>query len=653
LLTFFSPLFSQYSEEKKVVLDKLSKCTEDTAKVFYLNRYSMLNQSNDFKIAYEYATKALELSEKSEFIRGKVSSYNAIGNAYWYNDNYAQALTYYYKAYKINDSLKDKHGLAESLYNIGWIKVMQQDNHKEVSYLYKSLSIYTELNDPAGTASLMHTLGQYYCNYYMSTKNKSYFDSSYTYYNKAINLIQSGGDKIKHQYPKYYGSLGDLFALSGDYITARSYKEQTLEYHLKNGDSSRYYLNLGDLAEYEYFNGSLDKAITVYLQCYNYAKRNNKKDLLLTCADHLSAFYYEKNVMDKAYNYLRERVNLKDTLDKQLFSSSVNDIQNGFEIEKREANIKELKQQNEIQDLKAKQNRYALITGTVVLIIIIFIAYSLYKRNLEKNRINFQLQEKNNIITQKKQEIESSIQYAKGIQTSFFPEIEELNKIFPESFIFYRPKDVVSGDFYWFHHVDDCFYCVAADCTGHGVPGALMSIVSVDKITQAIFEKKLTQPSEILKFLNVEIKNALKQHDDAAKQKDGLDIALIKFNLKTSTLTYSSANRPVFVVQNSILTEYKPDKTAIAGFTPSHYEFTQTDIKLNKSDCVYIFSDGYADQFGGDDGKKFMTKNFKSLLTFISSKDMKAQETEIVNTHYNWKGTYEQVDDILVIGIKI
>ena len=211
----------------------------------------------------------------------------------------------------------------------------------------------------------------------------------------------------------------------------------------------------------------------------------------------------------------------------------------------------------------------------------------------------------------------------------------------------------MSGDFYWFHHVDDCFYCVAADCTGHGVPGALMSIVSVDKITQAIFEKKLTQPSEILKFLNVEIKNALKQHDHAAKQKDGLDIALIKFNLKTSTLTYSSANRPVFVVQNSILAEYKPDKTAIAGFTPSHYEFTQTDIKLNKSDCVYIFSDGYADPFGGNEGKKFMTKNFKSMLTAISSKDMKAQETEIVNTHYNWKGTYEQVDDILVIGIKI
>lgn len=651
IVAFFTG-FSQYINEKKVIIEKLSQCTTDTCKVNSLNKLSLLNQSNDFKAAYDYAVKALELAEKSNYIRGKVTSLNSIGHAYWYNNDYIQALTFYYKAYKINDSLKDKQGLAESYYNIGWIKVLQQKNHKEISYLYKSLQLYTDLRQPSGVASLMHTLGQYYCDLYLTSGNKAHFDSSYSYYNNAIEMLSNSGDKLKNQYPKFYGSLGDLFALSGDYLTAKTYKLQNLEFHLNNGDSSRYYSSYDDLAEYEFNMGNLDKAIQIDIITYNYSVRNKRPDLLLATCMHLNKFYYSKNNIKEAYKYLLESIKLKDSLDKQLFSTSLNDIQNGFEIEKREANIKELQQEKEIQELIAGRNKILLIGGAVVLLIIVMIAYFLYKRNKEKGIINKQLFDQNIIITQKKLEIESSIQYAKGIQTSFFPEPESLKEVFPESFIFYRPKDVVSGDFYWFHKVDNLFFCLAADCTGHGVPGALMSIVSVDKIAQAIFENKYMHPAQILGYINVEIKKALKQNEQDAKQKDGLDIALLCFDLKQQTMLYAGANRPLFIIRNGELDEYKADKVAIAGFTPNHYSFAEHEIKLEKGDCIYIFSDGYADQFGGTEGKKYMTKNFKQLLLNASEESMEQQEKLVKDSHSNWKGSYEQVDDILVIGIK-
>ncbi len=179
-----------------------------------------------------------------------------------------------------------------------------------------------------------------------------------------------------------------------------------------------------------------------------------------------------------------------------------------------------------------------------------------------------------------------------------------------------------------------------------------MSIVSVDIISQALFEKKLIEPSEILRHINIEIKKALKHHDDNFKQKDGLDIVLLRFDLN-GNVAYSGANRPIYFISDCNMVEYKADKVAIVGFTPDYYIFNQTELQVKKEDILYVFSDGYADQFGGEDGKKIMTKNFKNLLLSASSRSMAEQEVEIQTDHYNWRGTYEQVDDILVIGIKI
>jgi serine phosphatase RsbU (regulator of sigma subunit) len=618
-----------------------------------MNKLSGVLQRNDFNGALDYATKALDLSEKTNDIRGRVNSYNNIGDAYWYHSDYITAQRYYFKAYKINDSLKDKAGIAESLYNIGWIIVMQQGNIKEVGYLYRSLGLYEELKDYESVAGMLNTLAQFYSDQYQSTKKKELYDSSMLYLNKVIELTKTNKIFPPGTHEAFYGSLAGLMAQSGDYASAKFYMDKKLKRDLVNGDSLSYYNNVEELSAIEFHSGNTEKAIELAKVSLRFAQGKNHKELVMSSSGRLNDFYHSKKDLTKAYEYFTTYVTLRDSMDKQLFSANLNDIQNGYELDKKEASIKQLTQANEIQELKAKQNGFILLGVGAVLLIIIVIAYFLYKQNREKNAANLLLKEQNTIITEKKQEIEHSIQYAKGIQNALLPSIKEIKSVFPQGFIYYLPKDVVSGDFYWFHKLGDDFYLVAADCTGHGVPGALMSIVGMDKITQAIFEKKITEPKAILEFLNIEIKNTLKQHDDETKQRDGMDLALVKINVKTNTLDFAAANRPLYIVRDGKLTEYKSDKVAIAGFTPDNHVFKQTTLQLSKGDRLYLTTDGYADQFGGAESKKFMTKNFKALLESLPEGDMNEQEKVVVNSHVNWKGHYEQVDDILVVGIKI
>lgn len=648
----FFQSYSQYAERKKDYEQKLATAKEDSIKVRYLNKLSRLIQRNNFIESYTYAKQALEISEKTHLLRGKIMALNNLGDAYWYHTDYIKAQDYYYKAYKINDSINDQRGIAESLYNIGWIICLQQKNYKEVSYLYKSLGIYEQLKDPEGILKNYNALGNYYSYLNLETRNRVYFDSALNYYNKEIEYCKKT-PAYNAQAGTYYGNLGDLMAQQGDYKSAKFYAEKHIDFIRKSGDSSSYYSSLSFLAGYELKLNAPDKAIELFKKCLEYYRRSDDRSIISNVYDGLHECYEVKGDIPKAYDFYKRYVQMQDSSNHQLFSANLNDIQNSFEIEKREASIKALKQSNEIHSLKEERNKFLLLGAIVVLLIIIAIAYLLYRQNIQKNVVNLKLKEQNTIISEKKKEIDNSINYAKGIQNAVLPDIKELKKHVPESFIFYLPKDVVSGDFYCFHELEEYFYCIVADCTGHGVPGALMSIVSMDKINQAIYEKRLTEPSDILKFLNVEIKKALKQHSDESKQKDGLDIALLRFSKTKKTVLFAGANRPLFLIREGILNEFKSDKVAIAGFTPDDYNFKQQKIDLHKEDVIYIFTDGYADQFGGPEGKKFMTKNFKSLTQSVSQKPIEVQESEIIQSHSGWKGNYEQVDDILVIGLKM
>ena len=643
---------AQLQEKKKLLLANLDKAAEDTNKVIILNKLAFVSHKNNFIDAYNYSKQALDLAIKLDFLRGKIDAYNSLGDAFWYHTDYIKAQDNYFKAYRLNDSIHDEVGIANSLYNIGWIICLQQKNYKEVNYLYRSLETFEKLKDEDGITKLFNALGGFFTARLRSYRKKEDFDSSMAYYNKALAFHKSI-DSPKMYSGIYYGNIGDLMFEMGDYKSAKFYGEKYMVLLKETDDSASYYLNMANLASYDMNLGDVDHAIRLYERALRFTERNGIRNTLQLVLSGLNECYEKKGDLKKAYKYFKESAALDDTLNRQLFSASLSDIKSSYEIEKQETSIKQLKQTNEIQELKAKQNSFILLGVGVVLLIIIIIAYLLYKQNREKNAANLLLKEQNTIITEKKQEIENSIQYAKGIQNALLPSIKEIKSVFPEGFIYYLPKDVVSGDFYWFHQLGEHFYLVAADCTGHGVPGALMSIVGMDKITQAIFEKKITEPKEILGFLNVEIKATLKQHDDETKQRDGMDMVLVRINIKNRTLDFAAANRPLYLVRDGKLAEYKSDKVAIAGFTPDDHVFKQSNLQLNEGDRLYLSTDGFADQFGGTESKKFMTKNFKTLLESLPSDNMNDQEKALINSHVTWKGHYEQVDDILVIGIKV
>lgn len=631
---------------------EIANTKDDSTKVKRLVNLSNNLSSSEFKNAIKYANEALELSIKINYIKGIPKAYNSLADAYWFHSDYEKAQQYYFKAYRINDSINDRKEVAFSLYNIGWILCIQQHNYESDKYLYESLNIYESLKDTNGLLLIYNAVASYYVDRLRNDVNaEKYFDSAIVYFNKGIECARLS--KSYDDLGKIYGNLGDLFYQKADYNSAIFYNTKSLEIHQKTQDSSSMIITLLNMGLCEMETNKINEAIEKFNIVTAFNTRHEIKDIQVLAYNALAKSYYKLGKYKQGFDYYERFVDLKEKLDKEAYSTSISNLQSTYSLEKSEANVEQLKQANEIQELKNKKNTYFIFGLIVVAFIVILVAGLLFKQNKQKQLTNIQLKEQNHIIAEKKQEIDNSIQYAKGIQLAILPDVSELTNHFKESFVYYKPKDVVSGDFYWFGKVQDDFYCIAADCTGHGVPGALMSIIGIDKIVQAIFEKKLANPGKILSYLNQQIKKVLKQHSDASKQMDGMDIALLKFNNTMTELEFSGANRPLLLIRDKTLIEYKADKTAIAGFTSDDQEFSTTKISLQKNDSLFIFTDGYADQFGGDTGKKFMSKNLKDLLVSVSNLTCTEQRQKIDIAFNDWKKSYEQVDDVLVIGIKI
>lgn len=251
-------------------------------------------------------------------------------------------------------------------------------------------------------------------------------------------------------------------------------------------------------------------------------------------------------------------------------------------------------------------------------------------------------------------QVTDSIKYAQKIQEAILPPETYVRKLLPNSFIFYRPKDIVSGDFYWLGEAQGKAFFAAVDCTGHGVPGAFMSIVGYNQLKQAIITTGGSNPAEILDHLNIGVSETLHQKDENSTSKDGMDIAICSLDHKTLELEYAGAFNPLYLLRDGEILQTKGDKFPIGSFldgeTPN---FTNNKIQLQKGDQIYIFSDGYADQFGGPRGKKFMYKQFRDLLIANGDKDLSTQKELLKESLFDWMKEEEQVDDILVIGVRV
>jgi PAS domain S-box-containing protein len=264
-----------------------------------------------------------------------------------------------------------------------------------------------------------------------------------------------------------------------------------------------------------------------------------------------------------------------------------------------------------------------------------------------------QLEEKNKFLQQQNEDIIDSIQYARKIQDAILPSVENIASSFDDAFVLYLPKDVVSGDFYWYYKKDGKVFLAAVDCTGHGVPGALMSVVGNSILKDVIVKRGLQEPHEILAALDADVNNLMQKEDSYDTMSDGMDVSLAVIDLQANTLMFSGAMRPLWLLRNDEIVEIKGDRYPIGYFYGVEKEFTTTQLTLKKSDQLFMFSDGYPDQFGGEKNKKFNKKKLKELLLSIQGMSGEEQRGFLDYALKNWRQEIEQTDDVLLIGLKI
>jgi len=342
------------------------------------------------------------------------------------------------------------------------------------------------------------------------------------------------------------------------------------------------------------------------------------------------------------------------------------------EITKGELAINQQKKKINQQLAKIEQQQLILYLSIVFILLFAGLGYFIYRSYKIKKQANIALEQKNVLIEKQnieiteqrdvareqrdriavqKKEIMDSIIYARRIQKAILPNIEMIKESLQHFFILFKPRDIVSGDFYWESRVDDEIIVIAADCTGHGVPGAFMSMLGVTFLNEIVNSKKITQPGKILDLLRDKVIHSLNQkHDNPLR--DGMDISVVNYNFSTKQIRFAGANNPLFLIHDGELSEIKADKMPIALYDKM-VSFSNKEVELHDGDCLYIFSDGYVDQFGGPKDKKFMKKRFKNLLLENYQRPMEEQKELLEKAYNDWKGDGEQVDDVLVIGLMI
>ena len=293
------------------------------------------------------------------------------------------------------------------------------------------------------------------------------------------------------------------------------------------------------------------------------------------------------------------------------------------------------------------------ISLVIVLIIFVFLFRAMRSILSKEEVLSRNLIQSKQKLEKKNKETRDSIIYAKRIQEAILPLPEKIQNSLPNSFVFYLPRDIVSGDFYWFKKIRNKIFIAAVDCTGHGVSGAFMSLIGNDLLDDIICKKEIDAPNAILDELHKGVIKVLKQSSNEGASKDGMDVALCVMDKKLKQMHFAGALRPLIQIRNNELTRIKSGYSPVGGFSGVESKFETHQIKLQKGDVFYIYSDGFADQFGGERHKKYMTKKFRNFLLSISKFPMQEQHGLVEKEFFSWKGDMEQVDDVLVLGFKV
>jgi len=415
----------------------------------------------------------------------------------------------------------------------------------------------------------------------------------------------------------------------------------------------------------------LNLAVSYGLRCYALTEELDAVYVQNYVANTLHGAYRALGNPWKSLDYAEIFINTSETLYNEEKTRAIEEMDTKYETEKKQQQIELQESQIVARDAKIQQQktlRNALIAGllaVVLVIIVIILAYVQKRRDnrkiKEKNEqileANEELTVLNEAIGRQNNEIMDSITYAQRIQTAMMPPEGYFNELLDEAFILYKPRDIVSGDFFWIRQVNQYIVLAAADCTGHGVPGAFMSLLGISFLNEIVQRREITQASEVLNELRSQIKHTLRQHGQPDETKDGIDMAICAIDQKNRTMQYAGAFNPLYLIReeksNAELIEFKADRMPLGYHQGKDRTFTNHDIKLEIGDTFYIFSDGFIDQKGGPNQKKFMRKKFKNLLLEIHDLPLFDQKNIMENTLTEWMGNQSQIDDIMVVGVRV
>ena len=651
---------------------------DDRAKAPLYNDLAALYRQSDPSKNIEYSSKALEFAQRANDRPQEGLAYSNLGFAWYVKGDYDRSADFTGKAIAIGKDIGDKKLLGACYNTLALLNQNQGNIDKSLDNFLLALQNREAAGDSMGIAATCNNLGDVYRTFnrykealatlhkaeaiYKKLGNKNGLGSAYSnignvyfaqgdngsaifYFEQSITLRRQMGNK--RGLAIVLGNLSEAYIQEKDYTHALLAIREALSISSELGDPLAYTGHLMTLARTYSRMDSLARARTIITQVVDTLKKLNFAPQLENAERYYAEILHMNGDDRTAYSALLRAMNIHDSVFNNETGSRIAFLQSEIEKEKREAEVK-------LQEEADKRQRTVLLLGIALLIAAALFLFSRYRI---KNRAAITLEEQNRVIAQKNKEISDSIDYAKKIQRAILPLPRDLEKVFPSGFGIYSPKDIVSGDFYWFVEHADKFFIAGADCTGHGVPGAFMSLLGSDKLTNAVKDKGLTKPSGILGELNKQIRDTLRQKDVNSELRDGMDIALCCFDFKNRKVEYAGANRPLYQVSAGKLTVHAPTKAAIGGFTTDEQVYANVELELRAGDTFYMFTDGLTDQFGGEEGKKFSSKRLRETLLALQDMKMSEQEKKLVAVIEEWMHAggkqYEQVDDILLIGIRI
>lgn len=611
----------------------------------------------EYDSAMHYFERGLALAQQSNDTLSITGALLNISSVHHDLGNREKELEFLLKALDQSKILNDSLQISTIQYNLAIFYLQMGEIDQCYAMLAELLIYYTSVND-------MHGLAQVYNLYAQHQFDKNQTDSALFFLDKALENYEKLGDKAMVAFITM--NQGSALGKAERWDQSIDKLNNAYDMFVEIGEVRYAATCLHELSASEEEKGNVKEAIRLMIEALKISEEIKSLTNTSRWYKELAALYFKSGKHEEAYNALIKHTELNDSLANMNKQDAIRDMEGKYQNEKKQREIESLEQEKTIQSarLKAERAQRMMLIGglSIALLLIVIVGFALIQKRrdnkiiseqkVEVERQRDEVRHQKLIVDEKNKEITDSITYAKRIQEAILPPLRIVNDHLENNFILYLPKDIVAGDFYWFEAVGDVVYFAAADCTGHGVPGAMVSVVCSNALNRSVREYKCTEPGKILdQCRTLVIEEFAKSEEDV---KDGMDISLCALNTTTNQLQWSGAYNPLWIIRNGSaeIEEYKADKQPIGKhLTPA--PFTTHNISLNKGDTLYLFSDGFSDQFGGDNGKKYKSANFKKRIIEISNYPLNEQRKLLEDEFHAWREGMEQLDDVCVIGVRV